>query len=164
MFDFVALDGLIESRYLGICQKKNLDFLFNRKKRLLFTPGSSSYIPVHCGDHHYQEREKKNQPPSRVIPSGMFTPNCSVGMCYPTSFLNRLSVLESLQVYTLILYSLSTLHLFGGCGSNMSLEYLLSKQCEGERKLLFPTRKLDNGIRCLCFFFFSLTIATHVLS
>lgn len=152
MFDFVALDGHMRVKVFRSLSKNSWSPLQQEKETLLYTQQFILYTsPVWRPP--LPGKGKKNQTPSQDIPSGMFTPNYSVGMCYPTSFLNRLSILESLHSLHLdFVFSLSTLHLFGGCGSNMSLEYLLSKQCEEERKLLSPTRKLDNGIRCLCFF------------
>lgn len=94
----------------------------------------------------------QNKTPSQDTLSGMFTPNYSLGIYCPTSFLDRFSVSEFLYCLHLdFVFSLSTFHLFWGCGSNITLEYLLSKQYEEKRKLS-PTRKLDNGIRCLCLF------------
>lgn len=157
---FVALFSWMVSWvkiFMSLSKKKILGLLFST---LFIKPSCLAYVPGQCGDPRYQDRKnetkqnktKHTKTSIQDTLSGMFTANYSLGIYCPASFLDKFSISEFLHCLHLdFVFSLSTFHSFWGCGSNITLEYLLSKQYEEKRKLS-PTRKLDNGIRCLCLF------------
>ena len=148
---FVALDGLMRVKVFRSLSE-NVWSLFQQEEKTLHLAQLFALFTSTVGRPPLAGWGwGRRQTPSQDIPLGMFTPNCSLWMCYPTSFLNKFSIWEFLQFTSWFCIPFVYLTLVWGMWKQYDIRMFVIRIMWG-KKLLSPTRKLDNGIRCLCLF------------